>query len=363
MAELTLGSDSYTTDDLAAKYKDFFAPAFEISIDGSKISDEIAISSLKVESSIHGAADSFTFRVANAFDLIKRDFLWETLFELGKAIDIKLGYVDKLTLVFQGYITSVTAEFMDDTTPSLVVRGMDTSYLMMKGAKSKSWTKKKYSDIVKEIAGVHGAKTKVDDTTTMYNSLAQNQMDDYHFLQYLADLVNYDFFVVGKTVYFRKPLTEMTPVVTLEWGTFLRSLSVDMNIADQITEVVVRGWDNKKLEVIEQKATDVTKLGSNSKTGKDIMKAKGSYIEHVYTNIDSVDEAKTHAAALLNKRSMKLINAQGECIGIPEIQAGRYLKLSGVGKRLAQPYYILSVTHIVDEGGYVTRFQLGGNAV
>ncbi|MDF2959253.1 MAG: phage late control family protein [Paenibacillus sp.] len=364
MAELKLDSATFTTDELAAKYKNFFAPAFEISVDGTKISDEIAVSSLKVENSLQGTADSFSFRVTNAFDLVKRDFLWlDQVFVLGKAVDIKLGYVDKLTLVFQGYITSVVADFSEDETPGLIIRGMDLSYLMMKGSKSKSWTKKKYSDIVKEIAQTHGAKVQVDATTTQYNTISQNQIDDYHFLQYLADLVNYDFFIVGKTVYFRKPLTEMTPVVTLEWGTFLRSLSIDMNIADQITEVIVRGWDNKKLEVIESKATTVTKLGSNSKTGKDIMKAQGSYIEHVYTNIDSADEAKTHAEALFNKRSMNLISGHGECVGIPEIRAGRYLKLGGVGAKLSQPYYILATTHILDESGYVTRFQLGGNAV
>ncbi len=83
----------------------------------------------------------------------------------------------------------------------------------------------------------------------------------------------------------------------------------------------------------------------------------------MYTNIDSQDEAKTHAEALLNKRSMKLISGQGECIGIPEIRAGRYIKLSGIGSKLSQPYYIVSTLHIVDETGYVTRFQVGGNAV
>ncbi|MCR8633775.1 phage late control D family protein [Paenibacillus radicis (ex Xue et al. 2023)] len=364
MADLKLDSSTYTTDSLAKKYSDFFAPAFEISVDGTKISDEIAVASLKVENSLQGTADSFSFRVTNAFNLIKRDFVWlDNVFVLGKAVDIKLGYLDKLTLVFQGYITSVVADFSEDDTPSLIVRGMDLSYLMMKGSKSKSWAKKKYSDIVKEIAQAHGAKPQVDDTTTEYITVSQNQIDDYHFIQYLADLVNYDFFVVGKTLYFRKPLTEMTPVVTLEWGTFIRNLSIDMNIADQITEVCVRGWDNKKLEVVEAKATSVTKLGSNSKTGKDIMKAQGSYIEHVYTNIDSASEAKTHAEALLNKRSMQLVSGQGECVGIPEIRAGRYMKLGGVGTKLNQPYYIIATTHIVDESGYVTRFQLGGNAV
>jgi phage protein D len=364
VAELKLESTQYTLEELEKKYRNFFAPAIEIMVDGTKISDEIAISYMQVDNSIEGPADSFFFRVSNAFDLIKSDFSWmDDLFVLGKAIEIKLGYVDKVLTVFQGYITSVTAEFLEDETPNLLIRGMDMSYLMMKGSKSKSWSKKKYSEIAKEIAGTYGIKTQIDDTTTEYVTVSQNQMDDYHFIQYLADLVYYDFFIVGKTMYFRKPLTETAPVLELHWGTTLRTLSIDMNLAEQITEVTVRGWNNKELKVIEASATSVTKLGSNSKTGKDILKAQGTYKEHVYTNIDSQDEAKTHAEALLNKRSMKLISGYGECIGLPEIRAGRYIKLSGVGKKLNQPYYIVSSTHVVDDGGYVTRFQVGGNAV
>ncbi|NHN32419.1 phage late control D family protein [Paenibacillus agricola] len=364
MAELKLDSGQFTASELGKRYNDFFAPAFEILVNGSKLASEIMITNIRVESSLEGTADSFLFHVTNAFDINTNDFLWiNDVFVLGKAVEIKLGYETELISVFQGYITSVTVEFSGDEAPGLLIRGLDMSYLMMKGSKSKSWSKKKYSDIVKDIAGTYGMKTKIDDTTTLYSTVSQNQVDDYHFIQYLAELVHYDFFVVGKTVYFRKPLTEMTPVVDLQYGSMLRSLSIDMNIADQITEVTVRGWDNKELKVVEASATTVTKLGSNSKTGKDILKAQGTYKEHVYTNIDSQEEAKTHAEAVLNKRSMKLISGQGECVGIPEIRAGRYLKLSGIGEKLSQPYYIMATAHLLNENGYVTRFQLGGNAV
>jgi phage protein D len=364
LAELKLDSGQFTADGLDKKYKSFFTPSFEILVNGSKLGNEVLITNIRVENSLEGSADSCLFHVTKVFDINTNDFLGlDDVFVLGKPVEISLGYEDKLVPVFQGYITSVTVEFSGDEPPGLLIRGMDMSYLMMKGSKSKSWSEKKYSDIVKDIAGTYGMKTKIDATATKYNTVSQNQIDDYHFIQYLAELVHYDFFVVGKTLYFRKPLTEMTPVVDLQYGSILYSLSIDMNIADQITEVTVRGWDNKELKVVEASATTVTKLGSNSKTGKDILAAQGSYKEHVYTNIDSQEEAKTHAEAVLNKRSMKLISGQGECAGIPEIRAGRYLKLSGIGAKLSQPYYIVASTHVFNENGYVTRFQVGGNAV
>ncbi|NOU69189.1 hypothetical protein GC096_34810 [Paenibacillus sp. LMG 31461] len=360
---LDLETSSFTFDDLAKKYSDFYAPYYDIKVDGTKLSDDIALDNLRVETTIDGTADSFSFRVANAYDITKNEFQWLSTFTLGKAIDIGLGYVDKFTPVFTGQITSVVVDFPEDGAPGLVVRGMDISYLMMKGTKSRSWNKKKYSEVVEEIAKTYGFKTNVDATTTVFPALSQSQINDYHFIQNLANLVNYDFFVVGKNLYFRKPLTAMTAVMTLEMGKTLRSLMIDHNLAEQITGVTVRAWDNKELKVIEGKSASVTKLGSNSKTGKDILGSKGDFIEHMYTNVTSVEEAKSYADAILNRRAMKLVSGSGECIGIPEIRAGRYIKLSGVGKTFDQPYYITGATHIFDDEGYTTRFQLGGNAV
>ncbi|MEW9700882.1 phage late control D family protein [Paenibacillus sp. SI8] len=360
---IQLESSSFTYDELGKKYRDFFAPGYKITVDGSEISDNIAISTIRVETSIDGTADSFSFRITNAYDIMSSDFQWLSIFTLGKAIEISLGYVDKLAPVFSGYITSVVIDFPEEGTPGLIVRGMDFSYLMMKGTKSRSWNNKKYSDVVNEIAKTYGAKVHIDATTTLFPTISQSRINDYHFIQNLANLVNYDFFVVGKNLYFRKPLTNMTPVLTLELGKTIRNLSIDMNLAEQLTGVTVRAWDNKELKIIEGVSGTIQKLGSNAKTGKDLLASSGDFIENIYTNVTSQEEAKSYAEALLNRRSMKLISGSGECIGIPEIRAGRYIKLDGVGKKLSQTYYLTSVTHVLDDGGYMTRFQIGGNAV
>ncbi|WP_409341903.1 phage late control D family protein [Paenibacillus sp. MBLB4367] len=363
MSDVILDSKEYQFESMADKYSQFFAPIFEISVNGSKISDDIAITDLRVETTIESKSESFSFQVTNAFELDKSEFKWLDTFNAGLTILIKTGYLDKLVPVFNGYITSVVCDFPDDGMPVIIVRGMDLSFLMMKGAKSNSWEKKKYSDVVSEIAKKHGAKTKVDATAEVIGTIAQNQIDDYHFIEHLAGIVNYDFFVVGKTLYFRKPLTEKTPVITLQWGQSLRSLTVDVNIAEQITGVTVRGWDPKEQKTVIGESGSIAKLGGNSKTGQDIMKTLGKYTEFVQANIDSKAEAEGKANALMNKRSMQLITGSGESIGIPEIRAGRYIKLAGVGKKLSQPYYIVSATHLIDKDGYVTRFQLEGNAI
>ncbi|PYI55183.1 phage late control D family protein [Paenibacillus flagellatus] len=363
MAQLELSTDSFTYADLAKTYKNFFAPAAEITVNGNKIPDGIPVSFVRVDTTVEPTADSFAIRISNAFDWQKSEWNWLDLFAVGTPIDIKLGYVDKFAPVFSGYITSVTVEFQEGEGAVLLVRGMDLSFFMMKGTRMQTWNEKKYSDIVKEIASRHKATPHVDDTPDKLPTISQNMMDDFHFVQHLARLMNYDFFVVGKHLYFRKPLTQTTPVVTLKWGSELRSLSIEHNLAEQLTAVKIRHWDDKDQKVATGEAGAITKLGSNSKTGKDVLAAIGDYTETLYMNASSADEAKNYATAYLANRAMKLVSGTGECNGIPELRAGRYLKLDGAGAKFNQPYYLTSVSHMLDSDGYITRFKLGGNAI
>jgi phage protein D len=167
MGSLTLDEKSFTFEELEKKYQNFYSPTVEVIIDNTKIIRETpaAISKVTVESSIESKADTFTFTVINAYDLIKREFLWlDEYFALGKEVEIQMGYIDKLETVFSGLITSISFSYDGENAPSITVKGMDKSFLMMTSNKSTSWDNKKYSDIAKEIGGKYGLTAEVDDT-------------------------------------------------------------------------------------------------------------------------------------------------------------------------------------------------------
>lgn len=364
MAHVLFNNKNYSFDSLEKKYRNFFSPAFEILIDGKNILREgMAIPSITVDTTTEEKADTCRFSVKNAYDLVKRDFKWLDKLELGKYIEVKMGYVDKLETVFYGLITSLNFEYPADDTPQIDVTAMDVSFLMMKGSRSQSWENKKYSDVVKELGKKYCSRVFVDDTKHKIGTIDKNRVSDFHYIQHLAKQNNYDFFIVGKTMYFRKPLKNIKPVTTLTYGKNLRSYTVDMNLADQVSGFVVRGWDPKKQEVIEAKSKKVTKMGSNSRTGPDILSSLGVTEEYLYTNVETVAEAQAQADDKLNEYAMKVITGSGECIGIPEIRAGRHIKIQGVGKKQNQPYYLTSVTHTINSSGYLTSFNVEGNAV
>ncbi|MEJ8546916.1 phage late control D family protein [Brevibacillus borstelensis] len=370
MSELKLTTDSYTYQELRQKYNNFHSPAVEIIIGGKKLVADLAaaVTKVTVNSSLDGKADTFSFAVSNAFDPIEWEFRWvDDYLVPGKEVEIRMGYGSELAPLFYGHITAVS--FTCEDNPTITVKGMDKSFLMMTDNKSTSWDKKKYSEVVNEIAKKYGLNAHVDDTAQPIAKIAKTeQHSDFHFLNHLAKICNFDFFIIGKHLYFRKPLTSTSPVLTLEWGTSLRSFSVDVNIASQAASYTVRSMEPNKTELKEAKAasSDVGKLGKNAKTGADLLNAIGSYFDKYESTkkMESAEERKAVAQAKLNKLAMNLLSGSCEAVGIPEIRAGRYIALGGMGKKLSQPYYITSVTHSVDgSSGYVTTFQVKGNTI
>jgi hypothetical protein len=366
MSNIKLGSDKYTFDELEKKYRNFIAPAFKLLINNTDaVRHGMAITRISVDTSAEQEADTVQFQVSNAYDPVKRDFNWlDDLLVPGKPLEVHMGYTDKLTPLFFGYITAVNVNFPPGGAPEVKVTGMDLSFKMMRGRDVKSYANRKISDVVKEIGQENGATSFVIDPTTKTIPLLQSKPEnDYQFLQDLAQSINYEFFVVGKTLYFRKKNENKTPVMTLAWGKHLMRFTLEQNLADQVTEVKVRSWDAKNQKVIEASSSSVKKIGTNSRTGADLLKTMGKFPEHLYINTDDPQDAKAKAEAIMNERAMKLVTGEAECIGLPEIRAGRYIRLEGLGKRLDQPYYISKATHTIDSDGYTTEFTVQGNAV
>ncbi|MFB9329088.1 phage late control D family protein [Paenibacillus aurantiacus] len=366
MADVKFDNSTYTFDALEQKYRNFFAPAFEVTIDGTNLTRQsVAISSITVNTITKNEADSVSFTVENAYDPIRREFQWtDSLLAIGKYMTVKMGYTDKLETVFYGIITTVDLDFPAQGNPTIQVQAMDASFFMTKGTHSNTWLKKKDSDVVKAVGAKYGLRMVVDDTVVEKETIEQSETTDFLFLSELAQMNHFDFFVVGKTLYFRKPKQSKVPVMTLMYGKNLRSFSTTIDLSGQVSQVVVRGYDKKTLEPIEATSRNIDIIGNNSRTGRDIMRSLADYTkQYYYTNSGTLQEAQHLADAIMNEIAMDLIKGQGESIGIPEMRAGRYLKLDGLGSKFNQVLYLTRVTHTISASGYLTTFVVEGNAI
>lgn len=351
------------------QYHNFYAPAFEVLVTGKNILKEgMEVTAVKVENTVK-AADSFSFTINNAFDTIKKDFNWlEEFLTVGKKVEIKMGYTDRLKSVVFGPITAIDFSFPAGGFPTVEVRGLDISHLMMKGSKCISWDEVKDSEVANKIAAKYTLDSvEIEETRLKYPKTMQDGESDFRFLSRLAARNGFEFYVLGKTLYFRDPSKKQQELLTLEWGKNLLSFSPRINIAGQVAGVEVRSWDDKAKQVIVGKAGrgDEAGLGGGSKSGGEIVgELFGSQlVEHLSCTVRSQEEAELKAKTEYNKLASKLLTGNGEALGIPEIMPGGYIRLEGLGKTFSRTYYISGTQHTISSLGYRTSFKVEGNKI
>jgi hypothetical protein len=349
--------------DFARTYKNFYAPCFALKLAGQDLARQgVEIVSVTVDNTLEGA-DQASFTVSNAFDLQKREIRWfDQEIAVGQELEVRLGYTDVLEPLFIGLITAIKINFPAGGMPQLEVSAFDLSHKMTKNKKSLPWDNKKDSDVATALANLYQFTPKVDDTRVVHATTKQDNESDFDFLTKRAKENDFEFFVFQRTLYFRRPAYQESAVVNLEWGKSLMSFSPELDIADQVEEVEVRGWDLKaKKEIIgKAKVGDEEGRDQRRKSGGEMVKgiAPEKIVERVRWPVMSQEEADKLAKSILGRLSEGLVKGSGECLGLPQLLAGKNISLMGLGKKFSKTYYMEKTNHSISSSGYRTTFSI-----
>jgi hypothetical protein len=221
----------------------------------------------------------------------------------------------------------------------------------------------KDSDLAEQVARNAGLQTEVDSTSTVYDHVFQHNQSDLALLMQRAWRIGYECFVSEGKLYFREPSSENANV-TLSWGEDLLSFRPRMTLAEQVDEVIVRGWDVDKQETIVGQATsgrlypdieesqDGASWASTFGTGKLVI---------VNQPVVNQAEADILAAARLDEISGAFIDAEGVAFRRPDIKAGQKIRLESLGSRFSGSYLVTNATHIYTTRGLKTTFNVRGS--
>lgn len=358
--------------DLSAANSNFYAPRFEIEIQGSKIETELAnsIIDLSVDHKINEGA-LFSITVHDEFDMKDEKFKWldDDIFSVGNTVKIKMGYGSKLEDMLLGNITGLTPSFFSGETPNIVVNGQDLTYDAMKRrAPEETFQNMTYSDIAQDVAKKVGFTAEVDTTTEKFDVLCkESDVSYFDFLQGLADRVGFQVGLEEKKLLFKKPTDDKKEILTLQLGRDLVRFKPTMDTSRILPEVEVRWHDRNDPEnpiVGTAKAGDERPQEGGRETGSEVAKRVLNVPKKVITHIkvESVDHANAVAKAVLNKASDSYVGGEGECVGIPQIQPGVCIALEKMGKRFSGKYYIVAAAHKIGSSGYTTTFTVKRNA-
>ena len=153
-------------DELAQEHEDFYVPTFTILVGARDVVRDLflAVSSVQLDLK-ERTPGQFSFTVANAFDLERREFvamrgdqpidLFE-LFAFGSPVRVRLGYGAGPALELSGLVTELSTSFSSGGTPELTIKGFDALYPLTIGKSTRNWEGKRDSDAITDVARDRG---------------------------------------------------------------------------------------------------------------------------------------------------------------------------------------------------------------
>ena len=337
------------------------ASQISIKLNGDQVQHSVLqnLASVVVDQHSH-LPDMFTMRLHDP----GLELLDNGPFDLTKEIEIGAEKPDgNQVLLIKGEIIALEPDFGEGMIAKLTVRGYDKSHRLYRETKSKAHLNKKDSDLANEIAQEIGLQAKVDPTKTVYDHIYQYNQSDLAFLMQRAWRIGYECFVSGGKLYFRQPpLGEAG--VTLTWGDDLLSFRPHLTLAEQVEEIVVKGWDVEKQAAIVGRAQK-GRLYPGIEESKDAVDKARAFGTGKLIIVDqpvvSQAEADILAAARLDEISGAFIEAEGVAFRRPDVMAGRMVTLEALGKRFSGAYLVTSATHVYTAKGLRTTFAVRGS--
>lgn len=392
----SLNNDAPTTysnltyDMLYETFYEFEYPVVSIFMGGTEVNStqkDTVINDVKVELSAGYEASIATFRLYNVFDSEEGDFRFDDLKTqvlLGNAIEILMGYAGAIETVFVGFASSVAFGYEARNLPYIEVTAMDIKGLMMGGSYAASCKAEYYSAAVEEIfqrtgyqklkesGGVVGYQ--VDQTPDAPSGSGEKKEtdytielvseSDYEFVVRAGKKFNFDFFVDRGMTIFRKAKSDTTTLATLNIGQGLVTFHIEYSLTGVVGEVEARAMDvgtGKLISSTDSFPASGKAISSGGKAKALVGSGKKVYID---STINSTTQAEARAEALKEKMSYRLGHIEGECVGMPVIVPGRFIKISGMGVPVDNDFYLTQVTHqYTSDRGYVTTIEGCTNSV
>lgn len=378
----------YDFKTLKNKYDDFLEPVIIVEINGKNIdksNGDFMIADIENELTSGFEASVLSFHIYNSFDKANSVFRYEALksfIYLGSPVSLALGYAGIVKRVFLGFIARVNFVYDRNVIPYVKVTAMDVKGIMMSNNYARQLKANSFSDAVKEILDKtnydklrsQNIITKLDITATpdKRDSEAADRKasaetiemvceSDYEFVVKAAKKFNYEFFTEVGTVHFRKAKVNREVLLELAADRGIRFFDLEYDVTGLVQTIEARGMDVGRGKLIRSNEKFSNKISMGNKAMPLLKKTARVYID---PTINSQEDADRRVRSLMEDMSYRFGTLECECIGLPEIVPGRFLTIEGCGTPLDNRFYVVNVTHIMDdERGFITKIKAKTDAI
>jgi phage protein D len=338
--------------------RSFYAPRAQVRVSGLSLAAELHdhIISVSYDSNVD-MADMFTVVLRNPGQRLTDS----PLFDLGKTVEVHMGYGETLEPMMLGEITSLQPSFPASGPPTLTVSGYDRSQRLRHNQPDRPAFQYMNDSLIASQIAVEAGLIPVVDPSRFQREKIHQTTSDMAFLKDLARQNFFETYVWWDKLYFRYPRPQ-TEAVVLEWGRSLSSFAPRMSSAAMAGLQVIRGYNEQLAQSVVGFAVAgdlsldaiVEKLGG---AALDLLASLGRRVVRDQS-VKSPFDAALLAKAALQDILDGFYEGSGSCVGMPALRADRTVVVRGVGKRFSGRYRLKKVTHTVDGSGYHTTFEV-----
>lgn len=364
---------------LETTYKKFLNPVAVVKVNGKEFSKNKAnliLSGLDVDLSCGFEASCASFCIYNSFEKETGEFRFEEIKEyifLGSSVEISLGYGESVKTVFVGFIARVNF-ICGEEIPCVKVTAMDVKGIMMANNYAKQLLSYSFSDAVREIfqknmyitmqersiiRDIHITDTpdKAKKTSDKEISQAMEMVceSDYEFVVKAAKKFNYEFFTECGCVIFRKAKANQESLIEIGSGSGLKNFDLEYDITGLTETIQARGFDAGKAKIIQAKKKLNNTISKGNKAKPFIKKSEMVYLD---STITSQEEAENRVDYLMEEMLYRFGALDAECIGLPELKPGYFIRIKGFGKAVDNRFYLMNVRHVINENeGFTSKIK------
>ena len=318
------------------------------------------------------------------------------LFE-GCSLEVDIGYAEanEHALLLRAVITKIEMSYPDNGVPTLTLKGEDKSIAMGLIEKNVVWRKTSVAEIVKAVAKPYGfakVEARLEQDPELKQPVHQDGKTDLAFLQELAEQHHAKCFVelddAGREVLYFIPERQIVNLRRSDQLVLRYRMGPDSNLisfspsfdTSYIDRLKASADIDKNGETIKTRDAPVPKvevwtldearLGAVSPRDRELIRdlySKGAdrkreFQAQLTAKRPAVGKVARDRTAMDSGNDTKAgrqngMTASGSVAGSIWMRAKSNVSVRGVGRRFDGQWYVSSVTHKVDGGGYRTDFK------
>lgn len=283
--------------------------------------------------------------------------------EFGKQFGVTLGAGPGGGPVFDGQITALEAEYPQGGGARIVVLAEDRLQRLRMQRHTRTFEDVSDEDIVRQIAQEHSLQTDLSLNGPTHRAVIQANQSDLAFIRERARSVGAEVWVEGDRLRVKPRGERSGQPVELRYGANLLSFVVRADLAHQVTEVGVGGWDVQAKAAIDETAGESTiaaELDGGTSGSAVLAGALAERRERITAAAPmTAAQARSLAEAQYRARARRFVTGSGLADGDVRIRVGALVKLSGLGSPFDGQYAVVRVCHTYDlTNGFRSEFDV-----